>query len=59
MECGLKGLVTDYGERGGGALQNGRGGGACEVLPLRKWGVKFFLAMLKRGHKRLWARFYA
>ena len=27
-----KGLVTNYGE--GGGLQNGRGGGAREVLPL-------------------------
>ena len=31
-----KGLVTNYGE--GGGLQNGRGGGASEVLPLRKGG---------------------
>ena len=37
-EC-HKGLVTNYGE--GGVLQNGKvggGGGACEVLPLRKAG---------------------
>ena len=32
-----KGLVTNYGE--GGGLQNGRGGGAHEVLPLRKGGT--------------------
>ena len=32
-----KGLVTNYGE--GGRLQNGRGGGAREVLPLQKGGV--------------------
>ena len=30
----LKGLVTNYGEGGGGGLQNGKG--VCEVLPLRK-----------------------
>ena len=31
-----KGLVTNYGD-GGGGLQNGsEGGGTCEVLPLRK-----------------------
>ena len=29
-----KRLVTNYGE--GGCYK--RGGGACEVLPLRKWG---------------------
>ena len=30
-----KGLVTNYGEGGGGYKT---GGGACEVLPLRKGG---------------------
>ena len=34
--CSFKGLVTNYGE--GGGLQHGRGGGANEVLPLRKGG---------------------
>ena len=34
----------------GGGLQHGRGGGACEVLPLRKGeGVENVLAMLKGG----------
>ena len=37
--------------RGGGGLQNGRGGGACEVLPLRKGGAEKVLAMLKGGTK--------
>ena len=40
-----KGLVTKYGE---GGLQNG-GGGAREVLPLRKGGAEKVLAMLKGG----------
>ena len=35
MAYSIKGLVTNYGE---GGLQNGRGGGAREVLPLRKGG---------------------
>ena len=39
-----KGLVTTYGEGG-----YKTGGGACEVLPLRKGGVKKVLAMLKGG----------
>ena len=34
---GTKGVVTNYGEAGGGGLQNGRGG-AREVLPLWKGG---------------------
>ena len=52
-----KGLVTNYGE---GGLQNGRGGGgAREVLPLRKGGAEKVLAMLKGGHKKFWVRFYA
>ena len=44
--------------RGGGGLQNRRGG-ACEVLPLRKGGAEFFLAILKGGHTKFWDRFYA
>ena len=44
-----QGLVTNY-CKGGGGLQNGRGGGAHEVLPLRKGGgVEKVLAMLKGG----------
>ena len=44
-----KGLVTNYRE---GGLQKGRGGGACEVLPLRKGGrADKALAMLNGGHK--------
>ena len=42
-----KGLVTKYGE-GGGATKR-EGGGAREVLPLRKGGAEKVLAMLKRG----------
>ena len=29
-------MVTNYGE--GAGIQNGRGGGVCKVLPLRKGG---------------------
>ena len=55
-----KGLVTNYGE-GGGGLQNGRGVGAREVLPLRRGGggAQKVLAMLKGGHKKFWGSFYA
>ena len=36
------------------------GGGAREVLPLRKGGAEKVLAMLKGGgHKKFWGRFYA
>ena len=38
---------------GRGGLQNGRGGGACEVLPLRKGGAEKVLAMLKGGTKNI------
>ena len=48
-----KGLVTNYEE--GGATK--REGGAREVLPLRKGGADFFLAMLKGGHKKFWGSF--
>ena len=30
------------------------GGGAHEVLPLRKGGVEKVLAILKGGHKKFW-----
>ena len=39
-------------------LQNGRGGGAREVLPLRKGGAGKVLAILKGGHKKFWGSFY-
>ena len=39
--------------RGGGGLQNGRGGGACEVLPLQKGGTEKVLAILKGARKVL------
>ena len=44
---------------GGGVLQDGRGGGASEVLPLRKGGGGV-LAMLKGGggHNKFWGSFY-
>ena len=45
----VKGLVTNY----------GRGGGAREVLPLRKGGAEKVLAMLKGGHIKFWGSFYA
>ena len=41
----------------GGGYKTG-GGGACEVLPLRKGGVEKVLAMLKGGHKKFWGSFY-
>ena len=50
----LKGLVTNHGEGGGYKT----GGGAHEVLPLRKGGAEKVLAMLKEGHKKFWGRFY-
>ena len=53
----VKGLVTNYGE--GGGYKTG-GGGAREVLPLRKGGgAEKVLAMLKGGHKKFWGSFYA
>ena len=50
-------MVANYGE-GGGGYKTG-GGGAREVLPLRKGGTEKVLAILKGGHKKLWGRFYA
>ena len=54
-----KGLVTNYEE--GGATKR-EGGGAREVLPLRKaskGGAEKVFAMLKgRGQKRFWGSFY-
>ena len=46
----------DYGK---GDLQNGSGGGgACEVLSLRKGGgAGKVLAMLKGGHNKFWGSF--
>ena len=43
---------------GRGGLQNGRRGGAREVLPLRKGGAEKVLAMLKGGHKKFRGSFY-
>ena len=34
------------------------GGGAREVLPLRKGGAEKVLAMLKGGHKMFWGSSY-
>ena len=53
-----KGLVTNYGEGGGGATK--REGGAHEVLRLRKGGggKSFSHAEGGGGHKKLWGRFY-
>ena len=39
--------------RGGGGLQNGRGRGAHEVLPLRKRGAEKVLATLKGGAQKV------
>ena len=52
-----KGLVTNYGQ---GGLQNGRGGGASEVLPLRKGGRrKKFSHSEREGPQKVWGSFYA
>ena len=49
MWPGLNGLVTNYGEVGG-YKTGGGGGGAQEVLPLRKGGgAENVLAMMKGG----------
>ena len=40
--------------RGGGYKT---GGGAREVLPLRKGGAETVLAILKGGHKKFWGSF--
>ena len=50
-----KGVVTNYGEGGGYKT----GGGAREVLHLRKGGAEKLLAILKGGHKKFWGSFYA
>ena len=53
-----KGLVTKFGE-GGGGYKTG-GGGAREVLPPRKGGgAENVLAMLKGGHQKFWGSNYA
>ena len=44
-----KGLVTNYGEGGGGYKM---GGGAREVLPQQKGGAEKVLAMLKGGAQK-------
>ena len=43
----------------GGGYKTGGGGGAREVLPLRKGGggAEKVLAMLKGGHKKFWVVF--
>ena len=51
MTHNAKGLVTNYGE-GGGGLQNGRGG-AREVLPLWKGGAEKVLAIVKGGAQKV------
>ena len=52
-----KGLVTNSGEGAGGSQTVG-GGGACEVLPLRKGEAEQVLDMLKGRHTTLWGSFY-
>ena len=56
----LKGLVTNYGE-GGGGLQNGKGGGGhVRFYPYEKkgGGGVNVLAMLKGRHTKFWGSFY-
>ena len=55
-----KGLVSYYGEGGGGGLQNGRVGGGGEHVkfyPYKKGGAEKVLAMLKGRHTKFWGRF--
>ena len=51
----IKGLVTSYGE---GRSTNGRGGGAREVLPLRKRGCGKSFSHAEGGHQYFWGSFY-
>ena len=44
----VKGLVTNYGE-GGGGLQNGRGGGHMQSYPYKKGGPKKFKPCRRGG----------
>ena len=53
----ILGVIRDW------SLITGRGGyetggGAREVLPLRKGGAEKVLAMMKRRHNKFWGRFY-
>ena len=50
-------LGTGHLLRGGGGATKREGGGAREVLPLRKRGAEKVLAMLKGGHKKCWGCF--
>ena len=57
-------LIRDWslitGRRGGGGgATKWEGGGASEVLPLRKGWAEKVLAMLKGVHERFWGSFYA
>ena len=55
MAC--QGVVTNY--REGAGYKTGRGGGACEVLPLRKGGGEGFThAEGGGGDKKCWGSFY-
>ena len=52
-------LITGVGGWGCGALQNGKGGNTCEVLPLRKGGgAGKKIRHAKRGHNMFWGSFY-
>ena len=51
------GLVTNYGEEGGGSKTGG--GGHVKFYPYENGGAEKVLAMLKGGHKKFWGRFYA
>ena len=43
-----EGVVINYGKGGGGSIKTG-GGGASDVLPLQKGGMRKVLAILKWG----------
>ena len=54
-----KGLVTNYGE-GGGGYKTGGGGGMWSFTPTKRGGgADKVLAKLKGGHNKFWGSFYA
>ena len=58
---GFYGLLTNYGQGGGGATKR-EGWGALEVLPLRKeggGGGAKSLSHAEGGHKKFWCSLYA
>ena len=52
-------MIRDWSLITGRGATKREGGGAREVLPLRKGGAEKVLAMLKGGHNKFWGIFYA